>query len=66
MTAPAAHLEAVDLLEKAGSITRFLADIAPLLHDQGPNIGLSERGASGLYHILCDVETMIEDAAARI
>ena len=59
-------MEAVDILEQAGDIARFLADIAPMMHDQGPHIGLSEKGACGLYYVLDDLHNRIELAISKM
>lgn len=64
---PARNMHAADILEQAGCITRFLADISALLHDEGKHSGsLSEKSACGLYYILDDLHNRIELAVSKM
>jgi len=60
------ELSASDILEEASCVSRFLADIAPLLHAEGPHIGITEKGACGLYYILNHLHNDIELAVSKM
>ena len=55
-----------DILTNASFVTRFLAEAALHIHNDGPNPGLSENGAQGLYYILNAVEETINEAVNRL
>ena len=54
-----------DILDAAAAISRFLADVAPTFTEDG-QLGLSKKGAHGLYLILDGLEATIEAAAAKL
>ncbi len=54
-----------DMLEGAASVTRFLAEVSPALHIEG-GLGLSEKGAHGLFLILEGLEATIQAAAEKL
>ena len=55
-----------DLLATAAFVIRFLAEVSPHLHSDGPDCGLSSSASQGLFNILVAVENTINDAAARL
>ncbi len=56
----------VDLLEGAASVTCFLSNVAARFHEEGMELGLSEKGANGLVMILHGVENTINLALKRM
>lgn len=55
----------VDILEEASSITCFLVDVAPYFGENKTDLGLSEKGAQGLYCILVHLDGMIKMAIEK-
>lgn len=55
-----------DILANTASVTRFLAEVAIQLNSDGPNPGLSEAGAQGLWCILTAIENSIQAAIERL
>lgn len=57
---------AIDILDAASCITRFLAEVAPAIHSERPGIELTEKGSQGLFLILDTLENTIEAAAKKL
>lgn len=64
--APSDNAHPADMLEAAGCVACFLREMAPCMTEDNRQLGLSERGASGLYYILQGLEQTINAAAGKL
>ncbi|MEW6595671.1 MAG: hypothetical protein AB1413_12455 [Thermodesulfobacteriota bacterium] len=56
----------LDMLDHAGDVCRFLADVSPAFSQDGAQVGLTGKSANGLCLILLAVEATIAEASRRL